>query len=111
MFDPDPVEYVGLAGWSQSSDQRVSDLCLGKPALQPLTAVSSISNAGLAIRSSGETHLSVWSCDHRTSSNNNTACCVGKVSMVDVICYLRWEENLRFPSKALKAPLTEILPK
>lgn len=96
--------------------QRVSDLCLGKPALRPLPVSSSVRDTILALRSSGESHLSVWSCDHRSSvcvtEGDVGACrCVGKVCMVDVVCYLSREENRRYPGDALKAPLTEILPK
>lgn len=99
---------------------RVSDLCLGKPALGALPASSSVRDAILALRTSGEPNLSVWSCDHRADSSGGSsvrrpnsdasACrCVGKVCMVDVICYLCREENLQRTSDALNAPLTDIL--
>lgn len=102
--------------------QRVSDLCLGKPALRPLPASSSVRDAIYSLRRSGLSHLSVWSCDHLSdSSSNGSFCgtvncdvrscrCVGKVCMADVICYLCREENLRRPSDAFKAPVAEILP-
>ncbi|KAK4786844.1 hypothetical protein SAY86_010677 [Trapa natans] len=97
--------------------QKVSDLCLGKPALVPIPASSSIRDAVYALGRSGESHLSVWSCDHRgfceaADDGDVSSCrCVGKVCMADVICYLCREENLqRRPGDALEAPVAEVLP-
>ncbi|XP_030515313.1 CBS domain-containing protein CBSX5-like [Rhodamnia argentea] len=93
----------------------VSDLCLGKPALRSLPATATLGDALSALRSSGETCLSVWSCDHSSGDaaapEAELGCrCVGKVCMVDVICYLCEDGRLSSPSSALKAPLTAILP-
>ncbi|XP_030469157.2 CBS domain-containing protein CBSX5-like [Syzygium oleosum] len=96
----------------------VSDLCLGKPALRSLPASATVGDALSALRGSGETCLSVWSCDHSSADAAAAAnpeaefgCrCVGKVCMVDVICYLCQDGRLSSPSSALKAPLAAILP-
>ncbi|KAL2981004.1 hypothetical protein AAZX31_13G261500 [Glycine max] len=86
----------------------VSDLCLGKPPLRSLSAAATVADALAALKSSDhETHVSLWSfCE-----NKNEVRCVGKLCMVDVICYLCREDNLLSPSKALKEPLSSILPK
>ncbi|XP_009779846.1 CBS domain-containing protein CBSX5-like [Nicotiana tabacum] len=100
-------------------NREVSDLCLGKPALKPIPAKATVSEALTALKKSGETHVSVWSCDHSTKvleeeggAGADSVCrCVGKISMVDVICFLSKEENLVNPSKALETPVAQILPK
>lgn len=102
--------------------QEVSDLCLGKPPLRALSLNATISDALAALRNSEESFVSVWNCDHSKVSIDNSnksgvtngecECeCVGKVGMVDVICYLSKDENLLSPSDALKNPVSEILPK
>lgn len=92
----------------------VSDLCLGKPPLRPLPANSTVYDAISSLHSSEDGHISVWSCDHASSGfdEDQKACkCLGKLCMVDVICYLCKEDNLSAPNEALKAPVSEILPK
>ncbi|PON96079.1 CBS domain containing protein [Trema orientale] len=90
--------------------REVSDLCLGKPALRSLSAAATVAEALSALKRLGETSLSVWSCcDH--SSDDHQCRCVGKVCMVDVICFLSREENLASPASALQAPLSLLLPK
>ncbi|KAG6793855.1 hypothetical protein POTOM_003079 [Populus tomentosa] len=102
---------------------EVSDLCLGKPALRSLALTTTIAEALFALKNSDDNFLSVWNCDHAAKTNNDykgnceeegcDVCeckCVGKVSMVDVICYLCKDENLLFPSDALKAPVSVLLP-
>ncbi|KAM3285139.1 CBS domain-containing protein CBSX5 [Capsicum chacoense] len=93
-------------------NREVSDLCLGKPALKPIPAGSTLSEALTALKKSGETHVSVWSCDHsRKVLEEDSACiCIGKICMVDVILFLSKEENLVNPSKALQTPVSFILP-
>ncbi|KAJ1386429.1 CBS domain [Sesbania bispinosa] len=86
----------------------VSDLCLGKPPLRSLSASVTVAEALAVLKSSGESSVSVWICDH---SQVGRCECVGKLCMVDVICYLCKEENLLSPSSALNAPLSAILPK
>lgn len=92
--------------------REVSDLCLGKPALRPLSATCTIAEALSALKRLGESFLSVWSCDHSKASGASDECrCIGKVSMVDVICFLCKEENLASPASALQAPVSVLIPK
>ncbi|CAI9760305.1 unnamed protein product [Fraxinus pennsylvanica] len=86
----------------------VSDLCLGKPVIRRIPAVAKVSDAVTALKRSGETHISVWTCDNKTDESCE---CVGKICMTDVICFLCKEENLANPLKAFEAPISEILPK
>ncbi|XP_030443514.2 CBS domain-containing protein CBSX5 [Syzygium oleosum] len=99
---------------------RVSDLCLGKPALRSLSVAATVGDALFALRSSEDSFLSVWSCDHRSNTavapheegeGGGECRCVGKLCMVDVICYLSSEDGLSSPSEALKAPVSALLPK
>ncbi|XP_009760668.1 CBS domain-containing protein CBSX5 [Nicotiana tabacum] len=95
-------------------NRNVSDLCVGKPALRPLPAAATIAEALAVLKKSGEANVSVWSCDHLKKvleGSNCECCCVGKICMVDVICFLCKNENLDNPSKALEAPVLQILPK
>ncbi|KAJ7968541.1 CBS domain-containing protein CBSX5 [Quillaja saponaria] len=102
---------------------EVSDLCIGKPALRSLSVSDTVGDALSALKKLGEIYLSVWSCDH---SSNPAAIkseinvkgfaeedcrCVGKVCMVDVICYLCKEENLASPAVALQSPISVLIPK
>lgn len=91
---------------------EVSDLCLGKPALGSLSISATVGDAISALKRSGEYYLSIWSCDHSaTEKADFDACrCVGKVCMVDVVCFLCKEENLSCPSSALKSPVSVLLP-
>ncbi|GMY31711.1 CBS domain-containing protein CBSX5-like [Fagus crenata] len=103
----------------------ISDLCLGKPALRSLPISATVADALTALKSSEDSFISVWDCTDHThsslsvnvvghdqlSSYHCTCTCVGKVCMVDVICYLCKNENLLSPFVALKAPISEILPK
>ncbi|KAJ6894334.1 hypothetical protein NC652_028177 [Populus alba x Populus x berolinensis] len=89
--------------------REISDLCLGKPALRSLSLTTTIAEALFALKNSDDNFLSVWSCEH-TAKTNSECKCVGKVSMVDVICYLCKDENLLSPSDALKAPVSVLLP-
>ncbi|KAF9666802.1 hypothetical protein SADUNF_Sadunf16G0266400 [Salix dunnii] len=102
---------------------EVSDLCLGKPALRCLALTTTIAEALFALKNCDDNFLSVWNCDHtaRINKDYKGSCeeegcdvgeckCLGKVSVVDVICYLCKDENLLFPSDALKAPVSVLLP-
>ncbi|OAY54926.1 CBS domain-containing protein CBSX5 [Manihot esculenta] len=97
----------------------VSDLCLGKPALRSLPLTATVAEALSALKNSDDNFLSVWSCDHKPKTitgfqpdvDGDECKCVGKVSIVDIICYLCQDENLLSPSSALKAPLSHLLPK
>ncbi|KAA8519817.1 hypothetical protein F0562_014093 [Nyssa sinensis] len=94
--------------------REVSDLCLGKPALRSLPISATVADALSALKRSGDNYLSVWSCDHssRKKTDFDEDCrCVGKVCMVDIICFLCREENLSRPSVALQSPVSDLLPK
>ncbi|KGN55142.1 CBS domain-containing protein CBSX5 [Cucumis sativus] len=100
----------------------VSDLCLGKPPLRPLSLSATLADALLALQFSHDYFVSVWDCrlpkrgctgavDGGAAGGDFECCrCVGKLCMVDVICYLCKEENLLSPSSALQASVSEILP-
>ncbi|KAM7500809.1 hypothetical protein LguiA_025223 [Lonicera macranthoides] len=96
--------------------REVSDLCLGKPALRSLLVSATVADTLSALKKSGEIHVSIWNCDHTsrstTTNNSYSNCkCVGKVCIVDVICFLCREENLSRPLEALQSPVSELLPK
>lgn len=98
----------------------VSDLCLGKPALRPLSLSATVADALLALKFSQDYFVSVWDCRFAKNGCDGAAAagagdfeccrCVGKLCMVDVICYLCRDENLLSPSAALRASVSEILP-
>lgn len=94
---------------------EVADLCLGKPPLKSLSISASVADALTALKASDENWISVWSCDHHSNKNsfnvNGDCVCVGKICMVDVICYLCEEENLCCPSLALQSPVSALLSK
>ncbi|XP_060202872.1 CBS domain-containing protein CBSX5-like isoform X2 [Lycium barbarum] len=94
-------------------NRNVSDLCVGKPALKPLPASATVAEALTALKKASEPHVSVWSCDHskKVLEGNCECLCVGKICMVDVICFLCKSENLDDPSKALETSVSQILPK
>ncbi|XVF40527.1 hypothetical protein PTKIN_Ptkin01aG0120700 [Pterospermum kingtungense] len=87
--------------------REVSDLCLGKPALRPLSISATVADALSALQRSGDNCISVWTCDNR----HEECRCVGKVCMVDIICFLCKEENLSNPGTALLAPVSVLIPK
>ncbi|KAI8000447.1 CBS domain-containing protein CBSX5 [Camellia lanceoleosa] len=94
--------------------REVSDLCLGKPALRALPISATVADALSALKRSGESYISVWSCEHSRSDfgGGSGGCgCVGKVCLVDVICFLCGEKNLLNPLLALQAPVSDLLPK
>lgn len=86
---------------------EVSDLIIGKPPLRPLLINATIADALAAFRRcSGEPWLSVWSPD-RWAPEKKT--CVGKICIVDVVCYLCEEQNILRPEDALAAPVSNLL--
>ncbi|KAF5474376.1 hypothetical protein F2P56_006280 [Juglans regia] len=92
--------------------REVFDLCLGKPALRSLSVSATVGDALSVLKRLGESYLSLWSCDHDKSSRISDDCrCVGKVCMVDIICFLCKEENLRSPAAALQSPLSVLITK
>ncbi|XWS10543.1 hypothetical protein CRYUN_Cryun38cG0004600 [Craigia yunnanensis] len=101
---------------------ELSDLCLGKLALRLLSITSTISEALEVLKTSDDNFVSVWSCNHKAKTASgfesvasffyDDECrCVGKVCMVDVICYLCKDENLVSSFVALKEPIFVLLPK
>ncbi|KAK4363854.1 hypothetical protein RND71_015212 [Anisodus tanguticus] len=88
---------------------EVADLCLGKPPLRSLSVSSTIGEALASLKSCEENCISVWDCDHFKNVDN--CICVGKICMVDIICFLCRKENVNSPSLALKSPVTVLLPK
>ncbi|GAA0178243.1 kinase modulator [Lithospermum erythrorhizon] len=97
---------------------EVADLCLGKPLLRSISASSTISEALAEIKASEGNCISIWSCDYNEINSNNLmndekkdCICIGKLCMVDVICYLCKEDNFCSPSLSLKAPVSTLLPK
>ncbi|CAI9292707.1 unnamed protein product [Lactuca saligna] len=94
---------------------EISDLCLGKPPLRPLPTTATIADAVLALKTSGEIYVSVWSSEHSNSvvACNDTGCCrcVGKICMVDVIVHLCKEENLSHPLDALQSNVSDLVTK
>ncbi|XP_004234121.1 CBS domain-containing protein CBSX5-like [Solanum lycopersicum] len=98
-------------------NRDVSDLCLGKPALRSIPENATVAEALLLLKRSGETHLSLWNCDHSSSvlekakADYDGCHCVGKISMVDLICFLSKQEHLIDFSKAFEVPISKILPK
>ncbi|KAF5955432.1 hypothetical protein HYC85_008288 [Camellia sinensis] len=91
--------------------REVSDLCLGKPALSSIPISATVADALSALKRSGESYVSVWNCDHSSAAARKSDCrCVGKVCMVDVICFLCRVTNLLSPSLALQSPISDLLP-
>ncbi|XWS15727.1 hypothetical protein CRYUN_Cryun34aG0026700 [Craigia yunnanensis] len=95
----------------------VSDLCLGKPALRSLSISATVGDALSALKRFGENYISVWNCDHqrhfsgadKIDAGFDECRCVGKVCMVDIICFLFKEENLSNPGTALQAPVSILI--
>ncbi|MCD7457193.1 hypothetical protein HAX54_034456 [Datura stramonium] len=112
-----------LGGYLVERKQGVSDLCLGKPALRPIPATATVAEALSLLKRSGETHVSGNGCNHSSISRKvleisadtddsiDECRCVGKISMVDVICFLCKQRVLIDSSKALEVPIWKILPK
>lgn len=83
----------------------VADLCLGKPPLKSLPASFTIGEALTALKTFEENYISVWSC----KEDDGHCVCIGKVCMVDIICFLANEENLSSLAEALSSPLSVLL--
>lgn len=116
---------------SSLSGNEVSDLCLGKPALRSLCVTDTVADALSALKRTGDTYLSIWNCHHsltrggdtNTDHNNKKKreierekgdsidCkCIGRVCMVDIICFLCKPENLSSPATALRSSVSLLLP-
>lgn len=97
---------------------EVSDLCLGKPALYWLPVAATVGDALKALKQSPhETELGVWNCnhnwlDHKKPTNEGQqvedCSCLGKVCMVDIICFLSRDDSLYDPASALSAPVSRL---
>ena len=97
---------------------EVSDLCIGKPPLRCLSAVTAtVADAIAALKSSDEPFLSVWSCNHDETNDDddNKKCdceCLGKICMADVICYLsKFDNKVLSLSSAFNASVSVLLHK
>ncbi|CAL1352846.1 unnamed protein product [Linum trigynum] len=97
--------------------REVSDLCLGKPALRSLSLSATVAEAISALQSSDhhDTFLSLWTCHHEEdgldSDPSSYSCkCIGKICMVDLICFLCREDSLLSPATALLSPLSLLFP-
>ncbi|KAK4797736.1 hypothetical protein SAY86_030062 [Trapa natans] len=84
-------------------------LCIGKPLLRCLSVSATVADAIVALRRSDDRCVSIWSCDH--PSNDADCRCAGKVSLIDISCFLCREENLPSPSTALHSPVEAVIPK
>lgn len=100
---------------------EVLDLCLGKPALRSLSVTDTVADALCVLKRLGDSYVSVWSCHHSSESGDPTnrsvggaavdCRCVGKVCMVDIICFICQPENLLAPAQALQSPISVLIPK
>lgn len=102
------------------SGHELSDLCLGKPPLRSLSAVTdTVADALFALKRIDDTYVAVWNCHHSFIRKNqqfinkdhqHAQCtCVGKVCMVDIICFLSKTQNLSSPAAALRSPISALL--
>ncbi|GMH30345.1 hypothetical protein Nepgr_032188 [Nepenthes gracilis] len=96
--------------------REVSDLCIGKPALRWLPLSATVADALSALRRSGKNWISIWNCDHYAGRNGDGVSvgdcrCVGKVCLVDVVCFLCREDNLVRPLIALESPVSVLIRK
>lgn len=91
---------------------EVSDLCLGKPALRSISISATIADALSVLTRIDEGYISVWSCvDHSSKTDSDLDCrCVGKLCMVDILCFLCRQENLLQPAVALRSPIYVLIP-
>ncbi|XP_023542696.1 CBS domain-containing protein CBSX5-like [Cucurbita pepo subsp. pepo] len=90
----------------------ISDLCLGKPAIRSISISATVADALSVLTRIDEGCISVWRCgDHSSEADSDLHCrCVGKVCMVDIICFLCRQENLLQPAIALRSPISVLIP-
>ncbi|KAK7331920.1 hypothetical protein VNO80_28663 [Phaseolus coccineus] len=102
------------------SRHELSDLCLGKPPLRSLSVTDTVADALAALKKIDDNYVTVWNCHHSfirkqqpqqqtTISKCSTCTCIGKVCMVDIICFLSKPQNLSSPSAALHSPISALL--
>ncbi|TKY71683.1 CBS domain-containing protein CBSX5 [Spatholobus suberectus] len=99
------------------SGHELSDLCLGKPALRSLSVSDTVADALAALKRIDDSYVSVWNCHHSfvrkqpQKQDGHTKCtCIGKVCMLDIICFLSKPQNLSSPAAALHSPVSALLP-
>lgn len=95
---------------------EVADLCLGKPPLKSLSISSTVRDALTVLKSTDDTHISIWNCNHNYHDHSisnqsliDDCLCIGKICMVDIICYLCKEDSIKSPSLALDFPVSVLL--
>lgn len=101
------------------STHEVSDLSLGKPPLRSISITDTVADALNAIKKHAESYISVWNCHHSINRKPPQTLikedfefhckCIGKVCMVDIICFLCKPENLSSPAAALRSPVSILL--
>lgn len=100
----------------------VSDLCIGKPAIPSLPASTSLLDVLPALKSSPSYSLAICTCSpddhhhspshppHHAAAAGGSCDFLGRLSMVDVLCFLCRAENLPNPASALDSPVSAALP-
>ncbi|XP_076939686.1 CBS domain-containing protein CBSX5-like [Bidens hawaiensis] len=93
---------------------EVADLCLGKPPLKSLSISATIRHALTALKSTDDTHISIWTCTHQSNTikdetHISDCLCIGKICMVDIICYLCKPDNIAAPATALDSPVSVLV--
>jgi hypothetical protein len=130
------VELSCMAGFFHA--RQVGDLAVGKPPLHKYPKALSVGAALKALRSSDDAELSLWEelcpltekpikearelvshvpSNHGAPSpcppqspNENLWRCVGKVGMVDLICFLAHDQSLADQAAALQTPVSSLVP-
>ncbi|XP_076911882.1 CBS domain-containing protein CBSX5-like [Bidens hawaiensis] len=93
---------------------EVADLCLGKPPLKSLSISATVRHALTALKSTDDTHISIWTCTHhpntiKDETHISNCRCIGKICMVDIICYLCKPDTIADPAQALDSPVSVLL--
>lgn len=103
--------------------RQVGDLALGKPAVRRLPITATVGEALKFLKKTHGPHLGLWvqQQSQSTTVRNNlhreqenflvdpnpvSWQCVGRVSMIEIICFLARDESLLDLAAALKAPLS-----
>ncbi|KMZ65416.1 CBS domain-containing protein, putative, expressed [Zostera marina] len=87
---------------------EVSDLCIGKPTLTPLPVSTTVSDALFALRRCFDSYLSICSSSSSSHTATSESKSAGKVSIVDIICFLCSDSNIHSPIAALKSPVSAV---
>ncbi|CAK9858300.1 unnamed protein product [Sphagnum jensenii] len=103
--------------------RQVGDLALGKPAVRRLPITATVGEALKFLKKTHGPHLGLWVQQQSQSTtvrnnvhreqenflvdpNPGSWQCVGRVSMIEIICFLARDESLLDLAAALKAPLS-----